>query len=138
MTSLPPEQRNPYKGTPQRPWVRIRLLAPDGSATELELLADTGSPCALIISRPNLARLAAGDGPDFQSNFGPLKGGWLQLDTPQLGPVQRVLGFGSDDVVVAAKVNHPDFEGLAGLPLLRLAEYGGNADWFWLRAASSP
>jgi hypothetical protein len=28
-----------------------------------------------------------------------------------------------------------DFDGLAGLPLLGLLEYGGNADWFWLRAA---
>lgn len=138
MTSLPSEQRNPYKGSPQRPWVRIRLLAPDGSATELELIADTGSPCSLIISQQNMARLTAGDGPDLNSNFGLLKGGWVQLDMPQLGLVQQVLGYSSDDVVTAATVNHPDFEGLAGLPLLRLAEYGGNADWSWLRAANSP
>ena len=30
-----------------------------------------------------------------------------------------------------------DFSGLVGLPLLRLLEYGGDADWFWLRPAST-
>ena len=44
------EQSNPYKGTPPRPWVRIQLIAPDGTSRETDLLADTGSPCALIVS----------------------------------------------------------------------------------------
>jgi len=42
------EQRNPYKGQPPRPWVRLRFRAKDGSMVEVELLADTGNPCAVI------------------------------------------------------------------------------------------
>jgi hypothetical protein len=42
-------------------------------------------------------------------------------------------GFGSDPVLQAVQVDRPDFAGLAGLPLLRLVEYGGNDTSFWLR-----
>jgi hypothetical protein len=38
----------------------------------------------------------------------------------------------------AAEASSPDFGGLVGLPLLRLMEYGGDADWFWLRPANKP
>jgi hypothetical protein len=137
MTVVSSEQRNPYKGTPPRPWIRLRLAAPGGFTVELELLADTGNPCAVIINAQNMAGLKTGDAPDMNTNFGLLEGGWLQPAMPELGLVQPVVGYASDAVVAAAKASHPDFEGLAGLPLLRLAEYGGNADWFWLRAAGS-
>jgi hypothetical protein len=133
MTVVSFEQRNPYKGSPQRPWIRLRLQALDGSLVEMELLADTGNPCPLIIASPRMAQLKAGDAPDMQSNFGLLQGGWLQLAMPELGLVQAVPGHASDTVAVAAKASHVDFEGLAGLPLLRLVEYGGDASWFWLR-----
>ncbi len=71
--------------------------------------------------------------PDLQSNFGLLEGGWLHVTMPELGLDQDVGGFASDAVVTATKASSPDFEGLAGLPFLRLLEYGGDADWFWLR-----
>jgi hypothetical protein len=129
------EQRNPYKGSPARSWVRLRLTAANGSTTELDLLADTGNPCALIISQQQMTMLKHGDGPDMNSNFGLLQGGWLQLAQPELGLIQAVLGYASDAVVAAAKVSHADFVGLAGLPLLRLAEYGGDSASFWLRIA---
>lgn len=48
MTPAAVEQWNPYKGSPLRPWLRLRLCASDGSMEELELLADTGNPCAII------------------------------------------------------------------------------------------
>lgn len=127
------EQRNPYKGKPQRPWIRLRLEARDGSLEELELLADTGNPCALVIASPTMARLKSGDVPDIQSNFGLLQGGWLQLAMPELGLTQPVRGYASDLVVTTTKASHVDFEGLAGLPLLRLLEYGGDAKEFWVR-----
>jgi len=130
------EQRNPYKGKPQRPWIRLRLEAVDGSLVELELLADTGNPCALIISSASMTRLKAADAPDIQSNFGLLQGGWLQLAMPELGLTQAAIGYASDAVATAAKASHADFEGLAGLPLLRLLEYGGDAREFWVRAQS--
>ncbi len=79
--------------------------------------------------------LKAADGPDVDTNFGLLQGGWLQLAMPELGLAQPVLGCASEAVVAAAKADHPDFDGLAGLPLLRLTEYGGDAASFWLRLA---
>ena len=43
-------QRNHYKGNPEHAWVRLRFAASDGSTHERELLADTGSPCAIILN----------------------------------------------------------------------------------------
>lgn len=131
--SLSFEQVNPYKGNPLRPWVRLRLVAVDNSIHELELLADTGSPSAIVLSRAELAVLNQGNAPDVNTNFGILEGGWLRIEMPELGLSQFVIGYGSDPVASAAKSSSPDFAGLAGLPLLRLMEYGGNATEFWLR-----
>ena len=133
MTAVSFEQRNPYKGSPSRPWVRVRFTAADGSTQEIQLLADTGNPCAIIIAQTALAKLMQRAAPDVQSNFGLLQGGWVQLSMPELGLDQDIVGFASDAVVTAAKMSSADFEGLAGLPFLRLLEYGGDADWFWLR-----
>jgi hypothetical protein len=115
----------------------LRLTAPDGSSHEDELVADTGNPCAIIIGQPLMARLKHRSASDLQSNFGLLEGGWLHLTMPELGLDQDVEGFASDSVVAATKASSPDFEGLAGLPFLRLVEFGGDADWFWLRSAKS-
>jgi hypothetical protein len=104
----------------------------------MELLADTGNPCALILSQVKMSRLKHLDGPNLNTNFGLLVGGWLQLTMPELGLVQDVLGYASDSVVAATQASNPSFEGLLGLPLLRSVEYGGNADWFWLRPAPAP
>jgi hypothetical protein len=82
----------------------------------------------------NLRHRAA---PNANSNFGLLEGGWLHVSLPELGLEQSLIGYASDAVVTAAKASCADFEGLAGLPLLRLVEYGGNADSFWLRPAST-
>ncbi|MBW3599225.1 MAG: hypothetical protein KY475_18390 [Planctomycetes bacterium] len=41
--------------------------------------------------------------------------------------------FGSDQVFQAPQASSPDFKGLAGLPLLRVLEYGGDHVAFWLR-----
>ena len=133
----PFEQRNPYKGNPERPWITVRLAGPDGSIAELELLADTGNPCAIIISQQQMLRLKVADAPDVSTNFGLLQGGWLQLTMPEFGLGQPILGYASDAVAAVASADHTDLQGLAGLPLLRLVEYGGDASSFWLRAVSS-
>jgi hypothetical protein len=135
MTSGPAEQRNRYKGFPARPWVRLRLTALDGVHHELEILADTANPCALIISRPAMLMLKWGDAPDIKSNFGLLEGGWLHIHMPQLGLDLDLRGYASDAVVSGAQASSPDFQGLVGLPLLRMLEYGGDLNWFWLRPA---
>jgi hypothetical protein len=46
---------------------------------------------------------------------------------------EDVLCYGSSDFVEAVRSSHPDFDGLAGLPLLRMTEYGGDSDAVWIR-----
>ena len=129
-----PEQRNPYKGEPPRPWLRIRLIASDGTTSEVDLLADTGNPCAVIIGQAALAKLKQRDAPSLDSNFGLLEGGWIRVAVPEVGLTCSVIAYGSDAVVSASTRSSPDFSGLLGLPLLRLAEFGGDASSFWLRS----
>jgi glucose-6-phosphate dehydrogenase assembly protein OpcA len=62
-------------------------------------------------------------------------GGWLRVYMPEIGVDQDLLSYASDRIVTAVQASHPDFEGLLGLPFLRLVEYGGDADWFWVRLA---
>ncbi len=134
MTPRKLDQRNRYKGTPRRPWLRLRLLGENGLTQELQLVADTGCPYPLVISSENMARFKQGFSPDIETNFGLMKGGWVRVAIPGLDFQGRVLGYASDAVVASAKRSHSDFEGLIGLPLLRKEEYGGNTRWFWLRS----
>jgi hypothetical protein len=134
VTAALSEQRNPYKGSPPRPWVRLRFSAPGGGYHEIELLADTGNPCSIIVSQKLMAKLTYRAAPDVNSNFGLLAGGWLHINMPDLGLDVDLVGYASDHVVATTKNSSNDFEGLAGLPLLRLLEYGGDANCFWLRA----
>jgi hypothetical protein len=62
-----------------------------------------------------------------------LEGAWFRFAMPEFGLAQRVFANASDNVVAATTINHPDFEGLAGLPLLRLLNYGGDTAEFWVR-----
>jgi hypothetical protein len=138
VTSAPGVQRNPYKGDPPRPWIRIQFRAVDGSLQELDLLADTGSPFPVVISETHLIELNQGTTKGVHTNFGPMIGGWLEALIPELGFDELVLGYGSDAVAVSTKVNSPDFGGLAGLPLLRMMRNGGDADFFWVKSAPMP
>jgi hypothetical protein len=127
------EQRNPYDGDPPRSWIVLRLVAKDGSKSEFKVIAATGNPFALVIDAQSAAALHHGDGPPVETNFGPLEGAWFKLAMPELGLTQKVFGYASAEVAASAQRSHADFAGLAGLPLLRMLEYGGNADEFWIR-----
>jgi len=74
-----------------------------------------------------------GDGRDVETNFGVLQAAWFHLAMPELGLDRMVIGYVSDNVVKSTQASHPDFDGLAGLPLLRLLEYGGDAEAFWIQ-----
>jgi hypothetical protein len=137
MTPASHGQRNPYKGMIPRAWVRLRFVAADGTLHERELLADTGSPCAIIVGPADLNLLVHAGAAGVNSNFGFLTGGWLELQMPELGLAQPIHGYGSDSVLQAVQRDSSDFSGLVGLPLLRQLEFGGDADWFWLRMAST-
>jgi hypothetical protein len=129
-------QHNPYKGTTPRCWLRLRFAAADGSLHERELLADTCSPCAVILEQADLALLLRTAAAGVNSNFGHL-GAWLELNMPELGLGSQLLGFGNDHVFHTVQLDSPDFAGLVGLPFLRMVEYGGNATSFWIRAAAT-
>ena len=74
--------------------------------------------------------------PSMKTNFGILRGGLVTLAMSELGLTQQVVGYASDEVCKAAKASHQDFDGLAGLPLLRMAKFGGDADHFWIKKQS--
>jgi hypothetical protein len=130
------EQRNPYKGSPLRPWLRLQFIAADQSPHEFECVADTGNPFSVILSRAQMALLKRVDGPDASTNFGQLTGGWIRVFMPELGLTGDILAFASDSVVNATQGSHADFQGLVGLPLLRRMVFGGDVNSFWIRPAS--
>lgn len=130
------EQRNRYKGSPPRPWFRLVLVAADGTTREIEALADTGNPCALIVSTQTIGECNVGLAPGMSTNFGRLVGGWLRVRVPELSFDETILAYGSDEVVEATQASDGDLQALAGLPLLRLLEYGGDCDSFWLGTPS--
>ena len=138
MSAAAAEQRNSYKGSPSRPWCRVILIGEGSAADAMELLADTGNPCAIVVSVAAMSRFKRGDGPDVSTNFGPLNGGWLRVAIPELGFGEVILGYASDAVADAARASSPDFQGLIGLPLLRMNEYGGDAESFWVRKNAKP
>ncbi|HYV34837.1 MAG TPA: hypothetical protein VE988_03975 [Gemmataceae bacterium] len=133
MSTPPHVQINAYKGINPRCWVHLRFVAIDGSLRELDLVADTGSPCGVILGQTDLALLAQGFAAGTNSNFGYLAGAWLELQMPELGINTHIMGYGSDAVLQAVRHDSADFAGLVGLPLLRMVEYGGDAHTFWVR-----
>jgi hypothetical protein len=114
--------------------LRLRFVAADGSLHERELVADTGSPCAVILGEADLALVSRAAAAAINTNFGPLIGGWLELVMPELGLTNQIHGFGSDQVLHAIQADSSNFAGLVGLPFLRLVEYGGDSATFWVRA----
>jgi hypothetical protein len=106
---------------------------------ERELVADTGSPCAVILGQADLALLSRANTPGIGTNFGHLTGGWLELALPEMGLQSPIRGFGSDHVWQAVQSDSSDFAGLVGLPVLRLVEYGGDDSTFWVsKPAGAP
>ncbi|MBL8794389.1 MAG: hypothetical protein JNM56_10825 [Planctomycetia bacterium] len=128
-------QRNAYKGSPERAWNRVQIVALDGTLWDGDFLVDTGNPFAIVLDSARMRQLKQLDAPPLISNFGTLEGGWVQVRIPATRIDQLLLGYGSDTVAAACQRSSADFAGLAGLPLLRLAEYGGDAGAFWLRTA---
>jgi hypothetical protein len=138
MPEEPSEQRNVYKGKPARAWLRLQLISPDDRVHDLEFLVDTGNPCAIIIDTVTMQSLRWRESISTGSNFGPLDAGWLRVAIPELAFDVKTLGYANDSVVNVVKRSAPEFAGLVGLPLLRMAEYGGNGGSFWIRSSSAP
>jgi hypothetical protein len=131
------EQRNAYLGSTPRPWLRLQFLDAFDTPLELMLVADTGCPHAVIIAQDLLDLLVRMPGRIVESNFGPLNGGWIRLAMPDFGFDHDILAFGNQQVTQAVRADLPTFQGLVGLPLLRLGEFGGNSSEFWFRRSIS-
>ncbi|MBW3543381.1 MAG: hypothetical protein KY476_24265 [Planctomycetes bacterium] len=125
-------QRNPYKGRPERPWIRVRILHPARPPLDIDLIADTGSPCALIVDPLILRSYKLKDGPRANSNLGTLDGGVLHVAIPELVFEATLPSFGGSNAVETARRSSSEFAGIAGLTLLRMMQYGGNGHSFWL------
>jgi hypothetical protein len=134
--ALPGVQRNPYKGDPPRPWIRLQLRAVNGSVQQLDLLADTGNPFPIVISEAHWLQVNQGVTQGVLTNFGLMPGGWVEVVIPELGFDELVTGYGNDAVAASTQASSPDFGGLIGLPLLRMMRYGGDADFFWVESES--
>lgn len=130
------EQRNPYKGRPPRPWLKLSFLERSGLRLELELLADTGSSQGIVVQQELFERLVIRKTRNIETNFGVMQGGWIRLHSTELGLVELVEAFGCDEMARSAMRSSLDFSGVVGLPVLRLLEYGGNYDSFWIRTPS--
>jgi hypothetical protein len=126
-----PEQRNPYHRG--QPWLRLGFKDVDGIIHEVKLIADTGSAGGIILKPDWFLKLHHEKAESRKSNFGTMVSGWLRLYQPDLGLVEFVRGYGSEKTAATAANSDPEFVGLVGLPVLRLMNYGGNYDSFWIR-----
>jgi hypothetical protein len=133
MASKAAKQRNDYVGNPPRACLRLTVGAPPARERELCLIVDTGNPCALIVGLEVFREFLFEEAGDVASNFGLLQDGWLDVTTREVGFRGRVQAYGNDEVAAAAQDSDRRFLGLAGLPLLRTLEYGGDIDAFWLK-----
>ena len=68
-----------------------------------------------------------------ESNFGIAEGGWLQIAIADIGFDAFIVGYANDRIVGIVKRPDWGFDGLIGLPLLRMLEYGGDRGFFWVR-----
>lgn len=136
MALVRPEQRNIYRGLPARAWLRIELTSARGTVHPLDLLVDTGNPCAIIVDRATMESFQWRESRKTNSNFGQLESGWLRFAIKEIGFAAEILGHANDSIVNVVKRSDPKFAGLIGLPLLRMLEYGGNQGWFWIRSSS--
>ena len=129
------EQTNGYKGSPPRAWIRLRLYGAGGATEELDVVVDTGNPLPLVIGEAKLKRYRTRRRRRVPTNFGILQGGRLRVMI--LGGVGEfeIVGYGSDAIIETVKQSDPGFDGLIGLPMLRLLEFGGDAEGFWMKTS---
>ena len=129
-------QVNDYRGIPPRPLTRLRLIGATGDIIELDAVVDSGSPLTIVVGMDVFARFAHRETRTVSTNFGTLKSGWIRMTIPQTRFNQEIRVYGSDTVVHSVQLSDRRFAAVIGLPVLRMFEYGGDADRFWIRDAS--
>ena len=64
--------------------------------------------------------------------------GTVQIAIAEIGLTTFIDAFECPWVEASAKRSHQDFDGLVGLPLLQMLEYGGNDKEFWVKPLPVP
>lgn len=128
-----PEFRTVYKGRSERPWLRVGFEDRSGYREEFDLVADTGSPMAVLLRPDFFRRFEVFQAPPEHTSFGFLETGWFRMVIPSLGLQRSVHCFSCQIAADIVSRSHTDFAGVIGLPILRLGEYGGDASEFWFR-----
>ncbi len=131
-----PGQLREYRGFPQRAWMRIRLQSLEDEIVEMDAMIDTGCPYSIVLDDRLFERFMHRYIKSVESNFGLLAGGWLRAIVPGTRLNADVVGYGSSTILRLLHASDRRFEGLIGLPLLRMLEYGGDATRFWIRDSS--
>ena len=105
---------------------------------KIDLLVDTGNPYEVIIDAATMQAMQWHAADQSESNFGIAEGGWLQIAIADIGFDTFIVGYANDRIVGIVKRPDWGFDGLIGLPLLRMLEYGGDRGFFWVRKSDSP
>jgi hypothetical protein len=126
-------QRNAYEGMPARACMVLRMTTPSGDVRDFKLVVDTACPVSFILGPDEVAEFSFGVAAPVNTNFGMLQGEWFLLAMPELKLDALMVGYASEQAAYAVRLDHSEFAGIAGLPLLRLLEYGGNHSEFWIR-----
>jgi hypothetical protein len=114
----------------------LRLTTPSGESRDFRLVVDTACPVSFILAPDDIPEFSFGGTAPVNTNFGVLQGEWFLFAMPELGLDALMVGYASQDAADTVRLDHSDFAGIAGLPLLRLLEYGGNQSEFWVRQLS--
>lgn len=104
----------------------------------MNVVVDTGNPCGLIVSSEVLAEYHWKDSLGTGSNFGTLQGGWVRLGIPGIEFDEKIVAYSNDSILSLVQRSDASFQGLMGLPLLRMLSYGGDAGHFWVESLPEP
>ena len=128
-----PVIRTPYKGRAPRCWLPVRVVSERGDFLQFHALVDTGCPFALVVTSAVFDEFSYDEAVSIKNNFGWQEGGWFIVEIPEISFRTEIIGYRNDSMVSVAQRSHPSFQGVLGLPILRLGEYGGNKDEFWFQ-----
>ena len=128
------EQRNIYRGEPARAGCESVYRPCRPAADSSTCSFDTGNPYEVIIDAATMRSMQWHTADRSESNFGIAEGGWLQIAIPEIGFDSFIVGYANDKIAAIVKRSDRDFDGLIGLPFLRMLEYGGDRGYFWIRA----
>lgn len=80
-----------------------------------------------------MRHFGANRGSQFTGPYGPMTPATINVEIPEIGLAASITAHECPMIEALVKASHQDFDGLVGLPLLQLTEYGGNDEEFWVK-----